>query len=106
MSSIYVPIDKNVIQVVRNIVKLHTETANSIFPKYINNNRLNSKQTQFVKMLIDYVIRNGTISLSILTEDPFSSLGAVSEVFEDNIGAFKQIREYILEINRNAEMYA
>lgn len=39
-------------------------------------------------------------------EDPFSSLGAVSEVFEDNIGTFKQIREDIEEINRNAEMFA
>ena len=98
--------NKNVIQVVRNIVGLDSETANSIFSKYINDNRLNSKQIQFVKMLIDYVIKNGTISLQVLTEDPFSSLGAVSEVFEDNIGAFKQIREDIEEINRNAEMYA
>ena len=98
--------NKNVIQVVRNIVGLDSETANSIFSKYINDNRLNSKQIQFVKMLIDYVIKNGTINLQILTEDPFSSLGAVSEVFENNIGAFKQIREDIEEINRNAEMYA
>lgn len=98
--------NKNVIQVVRNIVGLDSETANAIFSKYINDNRLNSKQIQFVKMLIDYVIKNGTISLQVLTEDPFSSLGAVSEVFEDNIGAFKEIREDIEEINRNAEMYA
>ena len=98
--------NKNVIQVVRNIVGLDSETANSIFSKYINDNRLNSKQIEFVKMLIDYVVKNGTISLQVLTEDPFSSLGAVSEVFEDNIGAFKQIREDIEEINRNAEMYA
>lgn len=35
-----------------------------------------------------------------------SSLGAVSEVFEDNVGTFKQIREDIEEINRNAEMFA
>ena len=98
--------NKNVIQVVRNIVGLDSETANAIFSKYINDNRLNSKQIQFVKMLIDYVIKNGTISLQVLTEDPFSSLGAVSEVFEDNVGTFKQIREDIEQINRNAEMYA
>ena len=96
--------NKNVIQVVRNIVGLDSETANNIFSKYINDNRLNSKQIQFVKMLVDYVIKNGTISLEILTEDPFSSLGAVSEVFEDNIGVFKLIKEDIDEINRNAEM--
>lgn len=98
--------NKNVIQVVRNIVGLDSETANAIFSKYINDNRLNSKQIQFVKMLIDYVIKNGTISLQVLTEDPFSSLGAVSEVFEDNVGTFKLIKQDIEEINRNAEMFA
>ena len=98
--------DKNIIKVVRNIVGLDTETARNIFAKYINDNRLNTKQIRFVKLIIDYVIKNGTISLQVLTEDPFSSLGAVSEVFEDNIGAFKEIREDIEEINRNAEMYA
>lgn len=97
--------NKNVIQVVRNIVGLDTETANNIFSKYINDNRLNSRQIKFIKMLIDYVIKNGTISLQVLTEDPFSSLGAVSEVFEDNVGTFKQIRGDIEEINRNAEMF-
>lgn len=98
--------NKNVIQVVRNIVGLDSETANAIFSKYINDNRLNSKQIQFIKMLIDYVIKNGTISLQVLTEDPFSSLGAVSEVFEDNVGTFKLIKQDIEEINRNAEMFA
>ena len=34
--------NKNVIQVVRNIVGLDSETANNIFPKYINDNRLNT----------------------------------------------------------------
>ena len=98
--------NKNVIQVVRNIVGLDQETANSIFSKYINDNRLNSKQIQFIKLLISYVIKNGTISIEVLTEDPFSSLGSVSEIFEDNITAFKEIREDINNINKNAEMYA
>ena len=98
--------NKNVIQVVRNIVGLDQETANSIFSKYINDNRLNSKQIQFIKLLISYVIKNGTISIEILTEDPFSSLGSVSEIFENNITAFKEIREDINNINKNAEMYA
>ena len=98
--------NKNVIQVVRNIVGLDQETANSIFSKYINDNRLNSKQIQFIKLLISYVIKNGTISIEVLTEDPFSSLGSVSEIFENNITAFKEIREDINNINKNAEMYA
>lgn len=57
-------------------------------------------------MLIEYVIKNGTVSIEILTEEPFSSLGSVSDVFEGNLGIFKEIREDIDQINSNAEMYA
>ena len=67
---------------------------------------MNSKQIQFVKMLIEYVIKNGTVSIEILTEEPFSSLGSVSDVFEGNLGILKEIREDIDQINSNAEMYA
>ncbi len=98
--------NKNVVQVVRNIVGLDRETANNIFSKYINENKLNAKQIQFVKMLIDYVVENGTISLEILTEDPFDSFGDVSDLFSDNANTFNEIREDILKINRNAEMIA
>ena len=83
---------------VADILKVHHNTIR----RAINDNRLNSKQIQFIKMLIDYVIKNGTISLQVLTEDPFSSLGAVSEVFEDNIGAFKDI----FELKKYIEDYA
>lgn len=98
--------NKNVIQVVRNIVGLDKETANAIFSKYINNNRLNSRQIEFVKLLMEYIIKNGTISLETLTEDPFSSLGSVSDVFEDKIETFKEIRQDIENINKNADMTA
>ena len=55
--------EKSLIEVVRSIVGLDEETANEIFAKYINDSRLNSKQIEFVKMLIRYVKRNGIISL-------------------------------------------
>ncbi len=37
-------LDSNVVQVVRNLVGLDRQTANKIFSKYINDNRLNSKE--------------------------------------------------------------
>ena len=98
--------NKNVIQVVRSIVGLDRETANEIFAKYINDNRLNSKQIDFVKLLIDYVVKNGTIEKTELQEDPFKSLGGVSEVFEGNISVIKQIIVDIDMINENAEKLA
>ena len=96
----------SLIEVVRSIVGLDEETANEIFAKYINDSRLNSKQIEFVKMLIRYVKRNGIISLKTLTDIPFNSLGAVSEVFEDNVEVFQLIKKDIESINENAKMYA
>lgn len=98
--------EKSLIEVVRSIVGLDEETANEIFAKYINDSRLNSKQIEFVKMLIRYVKRNGIISLKTLTDTPFNSLGAVSEVFEDNVEVFQLIKKDIENINDNAKMYA
>jgi len=98
--------EKSLIEVVRSIVGIDEETANEIFAKYINDSRLNSKQIEFVKMLIRYVKRNGIISLKTLTDTPFNSLGAVSEVFEDNVEVFQLIKKDIESINENAKMYA
>lgn len=93
--------DSNVIQAVRNIVGLDRETANKIFSKYINDNRLNSKQIQFVKILKDYIIENGIINLDKLVEMPFSKIGQVYDIFKDNLNTFNEIKEDIEHINEN-----
>lgn len=52
----------SLIEVVRSIIGIYKERANEIFAKNINDIRLNSKQTKFVKILISYVHKNGTSS--------------------------------------------
>lgn len=69
-------------------------------------NRLNMKQIQFVKLLVDYVVKNGTIEMEKLTEQPFNTVGQVYELFGNNVDLFKEIREDIEEINENAEKLA
>ena len=98
--------DTNVIKAVRNIVGLDKSVASDIFYKYINENRLNMKQIQFVKLLVDYVVKNGTIDMEKLTEQPFNTVGQVYELFGNNVDLFKEIREDIEEINENAEKLA
>ena len=98
--------DTNVIKAVRNIVGLDKIVASDIFYKYINENRLNMKQIQFVKLLVDYVVKNGTIEMEKLTEQPFNTVGQVYELFGNNVDLFKEIREDIEEINENAEKLA
>lgn len=96
----------SLIEVVRSIVGIDEETANEIFAKYINDSRLNSKQIEFVKTLISYVHENGILSIETLKGEPFSPLGSVSEVFEDNVEVFQLIKKDIESINENAKMYA
>ena len=98
--------DTNIIKAVRNIVGLDTRVVRDIFYKYINDNRLNMKQIQFVKLLIDYVIKNGTIEMEKLTQQPFNTVGQIYELFENNIEVFKEIRNDIELINENAEKLA
>ena len=98
--------DTNIIKAVRNIVGLDKSVASEIFYKYINDNRLNMKQIQFVKLLVDYVIKNGTIDMQKLREQPFTNVGEVYELFGNNIDLFKEIRGDIESINENAERLA
>ena len=98
--------DTNIIKVVRNIVGLDKSVASEIFYKYINENKLNMKQIQFVKLLVDYVVKNGTIDMQKLTEQPFNTVGQVYELFGNNVELFEKIREDIEEINENAEKLA
>lgn len=98
--------DTNIIKAVRNIVGLDKSVASDIFYNYINDNRLNMKQIQFVKLLVDYVIKNGTIDMQKLTEQPFNTVGQVYELFGNDIDLFKEIREDIEKINENAEKLA
>ncbi len=98
--------NKGVVEVVRNIVGIDPATASEIFSKYINENQLNMKQIQFVKLLIDYVVKNGTIDMIALTEDPFRALGEVGDLFEDKISTFLKIRKDIEDINENAKKLA
>jgi type I restriction enzyme R subunit len=98
--------DTNIIKAVRNIVGLDREVVNDIFYKYINQNRLNMKQIQFVKLLVDYVIKNGTIDMTVLTQQPFNVVGQVYDLFGNDLSLFKEIKDDIDLINENAEQLA
>jgi len=86
---------------VRQIVGLDQEAANEAFSEFLNDENLNSKQINFVKKIVDYVVKNGHMqNKSALQEEPFESLGSITELFPTE-KAF-QIVSVIDEINRNA----
>ena len=65
---------------------LDRNTANEVFSEFLNNDNFNSKQIHFVKLIVDYVVKNGFIEDNrVLMEDPFRSVGRITDLFENNI---------------------
>lgn len=97
--------DRPITKLVRQIVGLDQQAANEAFSEFLSEKKLNVNQVRFVKLIIDYVVKNGTLEKKVLQEDPFRSLGSVSELFSDNLENIRGIVRVIDTINRNTEEY-
>ncbi|KAF0820586.1 Type I restriction-modification system, restriction subunit R [Bacillus sp. ZZV12-4809] len=97
--------DTSITKLVRQIVGLDQQAANEAFSEFLNEEKLNVNQLRFVKLIIDYVVKNGTLEKKVLQEDPFRTLGSVTELFRDNIDDVRGIIRIIDSINRNVEDY-
>lgn len=95
--------DTPITKLVRQIVGLDQQAANQAFSEFLNEEKLNANQLRFVKLIVNYVVKNGTLEKSVLQEDPFRSLGSVTELFKDNIEDVHGIVRVIDMINRNTE---
>ncbi|MEG0181146.1 MAG: DEAD/DEAH box helicase family protein [Clostridium sp.] len=90
-------------QLVRKIVGLDMKAANEAFSEFLTNQNFNSNQSNFVKLIVDYVVKNGFIEDNrILTEDPFRQLGSIIELFENDIDGRTKLIKIINEIKQNA----
>ncbi|MBN3376578.1 hypothetical protein CF087_22395, partial [Clostridium botulinum] len=97
--------DMPVNKLVRKMVGLDRNIANELFSEFLNNENLNTKQIHFVKLIIDYVVKNGFIDDNkILKEDPFRAVGNLSALFKDNRNEAISIMGKVAEIKTNAEI--
>ncbi|WP_427340445.1 DEAD/DEAH box helicase family protein [Caloranaerobacter sp. DY30410] len=85
---------------VRKVVGLDQKAANEAFSEFLNDTNLDSRQIRFVKLIIDYVVRNGVIEKTALQEEPFKSVGSIVEIF--NTESAMKIVNIIDKINKNA----
>jgi len=95
--------DTPITRLVRQIVGLNKQTVNEAFSEFLTSKHLNVNQIKFVKLVIDYVVKNGYLEKQVLQQDPFRSLGSVSELFRDNVGDVKGILNVVDEINENSD---
>ncbi|WP_066320540.1 DEAD/DEAH box helicase family protein [Bacillus sp. FJAT-29814] len=98
--------DTHVTKLVRQIVGLDPQAANEAFSEFLSEERLNLQQSKFVKLIVDYVVKNGVMDKKVLQQDPFKSVGSIVELFKDNMDDARRIIGVIDEINRNSEEIA
>jgi type I restriction enzyme, R subunit len=98
--------DTPITRLVRQIVGLDTQAANEAFSEFLTNEKLNIYQSRFVKLIVDYVVKNGVMDKKVLQQDPFKSVGSIVELFKDNMDDARKIIGVIDEINRNSEEIA
>lgn len=94
--------DTPITQLVRKLVGLDRGAANEAFSEFLNNESFNTKQIHFVKLIVDYVVKNGFIEDNrVLMEDPFRTVGGIIDLFENNIEERNRLIKTINEIKAN-----
>ena len=91
-------------KLVRKIVGLDRQAANEAFSEFLNSETLNSTQIHFVKLIVDYIVKNGFVEDNrIFMEDPFRSVGNITQLFKNNMDDARKILDIIGNIKKNSE---
>lgn len=93
--------NKSITVLVREIVGLDKQAVNEVFSEFLTEGRLNSKQIDFLKRIIDYISQNGILDKKELLRDPFRQWGTISKLFKDNQDDARKIMGIIDYINEN-----
>ena len=93
--------NESLILLVRKTVGLSKEAIDALFSKYINENELSIDQTRFVSLIKNYIVKNGVIDKRILNEDPFTSYGSITDIFNGKMNIIQIIVAIINMINEN-----
>lgn len=94
-------------RLVRKIVGLDREAVNETFSEFLSEEKLNVNQIRFVKLIIDYVVKNGMIEdKAVLMQEPFRSVGSITSLFKDDMDVAKKIMDIVDEIKKNSEEIA
>lgn len=99
--------DTPVLKLVRSVTKLSHEAVMEAFSEFISDQRLNAKQIEFVRKIMEYIEENGFIDdLRVLEEDPFKTIGSITQVFSDNMTVARNLIARVKQINANCGIVA
>lgn len=99
--------DLPVQKMVRKIVGVDIRTVEGLFSKFLQSNRLNTKQMDFLRTVINYIVKNGYIDnmQETLGQEPFNKFGDVVDLFgdsQDSEDDILSIMDTVKEITNNA----
>ncbi|EAC4354686.1 DEAD/DEAH box helicase [Listeria monocytogenes] len=96
--------NKSVTRLVREMSGLDKETVNNLFSAFLSDTNLNASQLQFVRLIVEYVSKNGYLEKQVLMEDPFKTVGSITYLFRDDRQQMRALLGKIDEVNLNAEI--
>lgn len=99
--------DKPIGRLVRQIVGVDRDAVNEAFSKFLSDEHLNVNQIRFVRLIVDYIVKNGNIEdNSALQQEPFKSVGSITMLFKDDMSTTQELLDIIAQIKENSEMMA
>lgn len=91
--------DEPLLNLVSKIVGLDPQAANEVFSEFLSDKSLNINQMEFVKLVVNYMIKNGSLDKKVLNEHPFNKRGNVMQLFDGKLDVAKRIIGAIDKIN-------
>ncbi|NCB41031.1 MAG: DUF4145 domain-containing protein [Clostridia bacterium] len=91
--------DEPLLKLVSKLVGLDPQAANKAFSDFLSDQSLTVNQMEFVKLVVNYMIENGSLDKHELNSHPFNKQGNVTHLFEGKLDVAKNIINTIDKIN-------
>lgn len=98
--------EKPVGMLVRELLGMDQQAVNEAFSEFITDSSLNSRQIDFVKMIVSYIVKNGNIVdvKSTFSQQPFTEFaGGIGNLFRDNMLVVQRIMGKVSDIRKNSQ---
>lgn len=91
--------DEPLVHFVAGLVGLERSAALEVFSEFMADHTLNSDQMEFVQLVVDHIVENGSLDKTILNDHPFNKHGSIVELFEGKLNIAKEIVKRIDTLN-------
>ena len=92
---------------VSKIVGMDRDVVEKEFSKFLSNQELDSNQIDFVRKIIDYIVKNGSMEKQKLKDFPVvKKSGDMAELFKDKIDVLIDIVQTIDKVNNRLEIFS